>query len=130
MSLTKFIDTFGTEAKCEGALERARWPAGLVCPECGVRAHSRFLADDRRSWQCAHCQAQSTVHSGTLFHAFKLPLTKSFEAIYLATQNKTNISALSLKRHHGVAYASAWRVKHELLEVPWPGASRNGSRAV
>ena len=117
MSLSEFIDTYGTEAKCEAALERARWPTGFVCPECGVREHSRFLADGRRYWQCARCRAQSTVRSGTLFHASKLPLTQWFQAIYLVTQNKNNISALSLKRHLGVAYATAWRVKHKLLEA-------------
>jgi len=117
MSLSEFIDTFGTEAKCEAALQRARWPTGFVCPECGGREHSRFLADGRRYWQCAHCRTQSTVRSGTLFHASKLPLTQWFQAIYLVTQNKNNISALSLKRHLGVAYATAWRVKHKLLEA-------------
>ena len=117
MSLSEFIDTYGTEAKCETAMQRARWPTGFICPECGEREHSRFLADGRRYWQCSHCRSQSTVRSGTLFHASKLPLTQWFQAIYLVTQNKNNISALSLKRHLGVAYATAWRVKHKLLEA-------------
>lgn len=65
----------------------------------------------------SHCRAQTTVCSGTLFHASKLPLTKWFQAIYLVTQNKNNLSALSLKRHLGVAYATARRVKHKLLEA-------------
>ena len=63
------------------------------------------------------CRTQSTVCSSTLFHAFKLPLTKWFQATYLVTQNKNNISALSLKRHLGVSYTTAWRVKHKLLEA-------------
>jgi len=45
----------------------------------------------------------------------KLLLTQSFQASYLVTQNKNNLSALSLKRHLGVAYATAWRFKHKLL---------------
>ena len=57
------------------------------------------------------------MRSGTLFHASKLPLTKWFQAIYLVTQNKNNTSALSLKRYLGVAYCTAWRVKHKLLEA-------------
>ena len=117
MSLSEFIECYGTQALCETALEHARWPDGFVCPECGERAHSRFLADGRQYWQCSRCRTQSTVCSGTLFHASKLPLTKWFQAIYLVTQNKNNLSALSLKRHLGVAYATAWRVKHKLLEA-------------
>jgi transposase-like protein len=117
MSLNELSERYGTEAQCEQALERARWPGGFVCPACGGREHSRFVADGRRYWQCSTCRSQSTVCSGTLFHASKLSLTSWFQAIYLVTQNKNNISALSLKRHLGVAYATAWRLKHKLLEA-------------
>lgn len=117
MSLIDFFATYGTEAQCEQALEQARWPEGFVCPQCGGHAHSHFVADGRRYWQCAACRTQSTVCSGTLFHASKLPLTKWFLAMYLITQNKNNLSALSLKRHLGVSYSTAWRVKHKLLEA-------------
>ena len=117
MSLSTFIERYGSESACEEALLRARWPDGFVCPECGERDHSSFLVDGRRYWQCAHCRAQTTLRSGTLFHASRLPLTKWFQAIYLVTQNKNNISALSLKRHIGVSYRTAWRVKHKLLEA-------------
>jgi hypothetical protein len=57
------------------------------------------------------------VRSGSLFHASKLPLTQWLQAIYRVTQNKNTISGLSLKRHLGVAYATAWRVKHKRLEA-------------
>lgn len=130
MSLSEFIEKFGTEAKCEAALEHARWPSGFLCPTCGKREYSRFLADGRWYWQCAHCRAQTTARSGTLFHASKLPLTKWFQAIYLVTQNKNNLSALSLKRHLGVAYCTAWRVKHKLLEAMSQRESRRVLKGV
>jgi len=117
MSLNEFIATFGTEAQCEAALEQARWPHGFVCPECGAREHSCFRADGRRYWQCARCRVQTSVRSGTLFHASRLPLTSWFQAIYLVTQHKNNVSALALTRFLGVAYSTAWRVKHKLLEA-------------
>ena len=117
MPLSELIERFGTEAQCETALERARWPPGFVCPECGESAHSTFLADGRKYWQCAHCRAQTTVRSGTLFHASKLPLTKCFQAMHLVTRNKSNLSALWLKRHLGSCYRTTWRVKPKLLEA-------------
>jgi hypothetical protein len=117
MSLNAFLERYGSEAQCEAALQRARWPDGFVCPECGAREHCTFLADGRRYWQCAACRTQSTLRSGTLFHASRLPLTLWFQAMYLVTQNKNCISALSLKRHLGVSYRTAWRVKHKLLEA-------------
>ena len=88
MSLSTFIETYGTEEACEAALLRTRWPNGFVCPQCGHREHSSFVVDGRRYWQCARCREQTTLRSGTLFHATRLPLTKWFQAIYLVTQNK------------------------------------------
>jgi len=117
MSLSTFIERFGSESQCEAALERARWPSGFVCPHCGAREHSTFVARERRVWQCAACRTQTTLRSGTVFHASKLALRKWFQALYLVTQNKNNLSALSLKRHIGVCYRTAWRIKHKLLEA-------------
>ena len=48
MSLSEFIERYGAEAPCEKALEQSRWPDGFVCPVCGEREHSRFLADGRQ----------------------------------------------------------------------------------
>jgi hypothetical protein len=33
------------------------------------------------------------------------------------TRNKNNFSALSLKRRLGVAYSTAWRIKHKLPQA-------------
>lgn len=117
MSMNEFFEEYGTEAQCEAALEHARWPNGFVCPECGGTAHSVFLVDGHKLWQCSRCRVQTTLRSGTLFHSSKLPLRTWFQAIYLVSQNKNNISALSLKRHLGICYRSAWRLKHKLLEA-------------
>lgn len=99
MSLTEFTQQYGTEARCETALLRSRWPDGFVCPDCGGRAHSTFTLDGRRYWQCSHCRSQHTLCLGTLFHASKRLLTTWFQALDLVTQNKSCLSALSLKRH-------------------------------
>jgi len=98
MSLSAFIERYGTEAQCEQALERARWPDGFVCAQCGTREHACFLADGRRYWQCAKCRAQCTVCSGTLFHATKLPLTKWFQAIYVCFGSGTASQGLPGQR--------------------------------
>jgi hypothetical protein len=71
MSLSEFIDIYGTESKCGAALGRARWPRGFIYPECDERVHPRFLADCRQYWQCAHWRMRFTVRSGTLFHGSK-----------------------------------------------------------
>jgi hypothetical protein len=37
--------------------------------------------------------------------------------MHLLTQSKTNMAALELKRHLGVSYPTAWKLKHKLMQV-------------
>ncbi len=118
LSLPEFMDRYGTEDQCEQALIAARWPSGFVCAECGVmQARTTFRRLGRLYWQCAGCQHQCSVISGTVFESTKLPLTRWFIAMQLLTQSKNNVSALELKRQLGVCYRTAWLVKHKLLEA-------------
>lgn len=117
MSLSELFDEYGTEQQCEKALEKARWPQGFECPRCGGAGHSQFYAEDTKYWQCRACRHQSSLRSGTIFHGSKLPLRKWFQALFLMSQSKNNISALELKRQLGVSYPTAWRVKHKLMQV-------------
>jgi ribosomal protein L37AE/L43A len=51
LSLPAFFGRFGTQAQCETALERARWPSDFVCPECGEHRHSLVHRDGQKLWQ-------------------------------------------------------------------------------
>ncbi len=117
MSLSELFEQFGTEGQCEKALEVSRWPQGFVCPHCGEAAHSRFNNGSQTCWQCSRCRKQTSLRSGTIFHASNLSLRKWFQALFLISQSKNNISALELKRQIGVSYPSAWRVKHKVMQV-------------
>ena len=118
LSMPEFLQRYGTEAQCEQALVAARWPAGYACPACGHKhARTTFVRLGRRYWQCAGCQHQCSVTSGTVFDSTKLPLTIWFLAMQLLTQAKNNVSALELKRQIGVCYRTAWLLKHKVLEA-------------
>ncbi len=117
MSLSELFDEYGTEQQCERALEKARWPQGFECPHCGISDHSQFYVEATKYWQCCRCRHQTSLRSGTIFHSSKLPLRKWFQALFLMSQSKNNISALELKRQLGVGYSTAWRVKHKLMQV-------------
>jgi ribosomal protein L37AE/L43A len=116
LSLEEFLKEYGTEEQCEQALERWRWPQGFICPSCG-RQHAPVRLRTRGLWQCRHCGHQASLTAGTVFEATKLPLATWFLAMFLLTQQKNGISALELKRHLGVSYLTAWRIKHKLLQV-------------
>ena len=59
MSLFEFFGQRGTEAQCEAALERARWPQGFRCPRCGgeLVVHSRGETKGRHA-TCWHCGSE------------------------------------------------------------------------
>jgi ribosomal protein L37AE/L43A len=117
LSMPEFQRRYGTEAKCRHALYRARWPKGFRCPACGRRRHSRFHRAGQTYFQCTACRHQTTLVSGTLFEATKLPLTTWFLALHLLSSTKTNLAALELKRHLGVCYRTAWRLKHKVMQA-------------
>jgi len=118
LSLPAFLKRYGTEAQCEQALERARWPQGFVCTRCGGAAHRRFQrGNGAKYWQCAGCRHQTSLRSGTIMDNTKLPLRTWLLAMYLLGQSKTNLSALELMRHLGVSYPAAWRMKHKLMQT-------------
>lgn len=89
LSLREFMDHYGTEEQREQTLVTARWPVGLVCPASGVmQSRTSFRREGRLYWQCAGCQHQCSVTSGTVFDATKLPLTRWFLARQLLSQTK------------------------------------------
>ncbi len=99
---------FSSEQKCMNYLAEVRWPAGFQCQHCG-HDHDWYTASQGR-YECANCYRQSTVTSGTLFHATKLSLTKWFWAIYWISSDKGGIPALRLSKLIGVSWRCAYRV--------------------
>lgn len=125
LSLPEFQERYGTEAKAYRALYRARWPKGFRCPQCGERRRSKFQRAGRVYYQCRACRHQTTLVSGTLFEHSRLPLRTWLLALYLLTSTKTNLSGLELKRHLGVNWKTAWRIKHKVMHAM---AIREGRR--
>ncbi len=117
MSLNQFIAKYGDEFQCEASLEEARWPNGFRCRKCTGKDYYRYRRGNVKIFQCSACRTQTTLTEGTIFHSTKLPLTIWFQAMYLLTQNKNNVSTLELRRLVGISYPAAWRMKHKLMQV-------------
>lgn len=117
ISLNEFLARFGHEEQCEAALRDARWPTGFQCPKCSDKEHYRYRRGRVMIFQCCTCRRQTTLTEGTIFHSSKLPLTVWFQAMFLLTQNKNNVSTLELRRLIGISYPAAWRMKHKLMQV-------------
>ncbi len=119
MSLGEFLQRYGTEEDCERELEAQRWPEGFVCPSCGGREYCNFRRGRLLYYQCCNCRHQSSLIAGTVMAWSKLGLRLWFQAAYLLSQAKNNVSALELMRHLGVCYQTAWAMKHKLMEAMW-----------
>lgn len=118
LSLPQFQQQYGTDAQCEQALIESRWPQGWRCPRCNaVKAYQTHSKTQRKLWECVACGHQCSSTSGTVFERSKLGLHRWFLALYFMTQSKNATSILELKRLLGVAYETAWLVKHKLLQV-------------
>jgi Zn ribbon nucleic-acid-binding protein len=117
LSMFEFLQTYGTEVKCEAALEATRWSGGYACPRCqGTVAYS-FRRGRQSYRECVGCGYQCSLIAGTMFEASKLPLTVWFMAMQLLSQAKNNVAALELRRQLGVSYPTAWLMKHKIMEA-------------
>lgn len=103
---------FATDEACKAYLAALRWPDGFRCPGCGS-ADAWQMASGL--WLCKACRRQVSVTSGTIFHRAHLPLTLWFRAIWLVTNQKNGVSAMSVKNVLGLgSYRTAWTWLHKL----------------
>ena len=145
LSLSSFLEDYGTEERCFEALVKLRWPKGFECPKCECNSYCRLT--NRNLFQCNTCRGQTSITAGTIYHSTKIPLTKWFLATYLMTQSKSGISQLELARQLGVSANTGAMVYHKLAQVMmerdvqkplsgnieiddayWGGKKKNGKR--
>ena len=117
MSLSEFTSRYATEEGCERELEAQRWPQGFECPNCCGREYSNFRRGRLLYYQCCACRHQASLIAGTVMASSKLSLKLWFQAAYVLSQAKNNVSALELMRHLSVCYQTAWSLKHKLMEA-------------
>ncbi len=115
LSLSRFIESYGTEEQCFTALYNWRWPQGFICSNCGHNKGCQLTT--RKLQQCYRCHHQTSITAGTIFQATKRPLTCWFQALYLIAQDKKGLSAMALHRHLGISYKAAWHMKHKIMQV-------------
>ena len=119
MSMSEFVERYGSEERCARALEQTRWPAGFRCPKCGGSHAYRIAATatHRSLMQCTACRHQTSLTAGTVLDSSKLPLRTWFLAFYLVSQAKTGLSSLALMRQLGVTYRTAWLLQQKIRSV-------------
>lgn len=128
--MATFVATFSEEAACERALLEARFPGGYRCPRCGGESYS-MMRSRRHTCQCTRCRKQVSPTADTAMQGTKLPLSKWFLSIRLATHSKRGVSAAELARELGVCEKTGQYVLRRLRGAMsrsecLPGARRRG----
>ena len=104
---------FRDDAACRVYIRRLRWPAGFICPHCGVNGEPWTMSD--QLLRCRSCHARTSLTAGTVFEGTRKPLRTWFMAMWFVTSQKNGVSALGLQRVLGLgSYETAWTWLHKL----------------
>jgi transposase-like protein len=111
---------FANEEAAIAYIEARLWPAGPVCPHCGVIGEaSRAQGKTTRPglWNCRACDKPFTVKIGTIFESSHVPMRVWLQAIYLMSSSKKGISTRQLQRTFGGSMKTAWFLGHRVREA-------------
>jgi transposase-like protein len=99
-------------------LERLLWPAGPVCPHCGVINHA-YATKRPGVYRCAEpaCRKDFSVTMRTVMERSKIALHKWLIAFHLMCSSKKGISAHQLYRTLDIGYEAAWFMCHRVREA-------------
>ncbi|WP_167506101.1 transposase [Desulfosediminicola flagellatus] len=115
VQLAKVPESVRLRTKCKAKLYKYHWPNGFECPKYGH--NTCYELKTRQLFQCIHYRYQCSITSGTIFDSSQLPLTTWFLGIYLITQAKDGMSALSLRGFLDISVNTAVKMKHKLRHV-------------
>lgn len=120
MNLIKFIEEFPDEASCRSHFRLQREKEGITCKKCGCTHH--YWLEGKQMWQCGRCRFRTTLRSGTIMQASKLPFQKWYLAPEASgafmTFSKKGISAKEMQRQLAHKYYEPiWLMMHKLREA-------------
>lgn len=116
MNLIKFIESYPDESSCRIKFKEFRDTQGVICRKCGSNDH--YWLQTLEQYQCKNCKTRTTLRSGTVMQASKLPFRHWFIAIHLLTGTKKTFSALEMQRQIGHKfYEPVWYMMQKLRKT-------------
>jgi hypothetical protein len=114
-SLPNFQRLFSDERACVDYMVRVRWPAGFICPMCGVKETPLRISTRPRVLRCSMCHREASVTAGTIMHGSHSLLSVWFWAAYLVMSMTPGMSAVQFQRQLGLShYETAFQILHKL----------------
>ena len=102
VNLINFIEQFPDETSCKLKFKEMRDNVGVTCRHCGSK--EQYWQQSIWMYECKQCKTRTTLRSGTVMQASKLPFRYWFIAIHLLTSTKKSFSSLELQRQLGHKY--------------------------
>ena len=113
MTIKEFIENYSEDSQCKASFIQYRFNAGVICKKCGNREH--YWLSTVEQFKCKGCGFRTTLRSGTVLQASKLPYSYWFMAMYLMTFTKKGLSALELQSQLGhKRYQPVWEMMHKI----------------
>lgn len=113
MNFSEFTQKYPDESSCKKLFREYREKVGVTCKHCGCQEH--YWHKTRSQFQCKRCSFRTTLRSGTVMEASKLPFKTWVYAIYMMTFTKKGISALEMQRQLGMKrYEPVWYMMHKI----------------
>jgi hypothetical protein len=110
---TEFEERFATEEDCRAYWIEARWGGEPACARCGSKRV--WTIRNGTTFECADCDHQTSLTSGTVLEKTRKPLKMWFRAVFEISTRRTGISAKDLQRIMGFgSYETAWTWLHKL----------------
>lgn len=116
MNLINFMAQFPDEISCKLKFKEMRDKVGITCRHCGSKDH--YWQKTIWMYECKHCKTRTTLRSGTVMQASKLPFQHWFIAIHLLTSTKKPFSSLEMQRQIGHKfYEPIWYMMQKLRKT-------------
>lgn len=113
MKIYEFTQNFPDEISCRMHFKAFREREGIVCKKCSCTKH--YWLQSKWQWQCAECRFRTTLRSGTIMEAAKLPFYKWYLCMAFMSSTKKGISALEMQRQIGHRrYRTIWVMMHKI----------------
>ncbi len=110
---------FTDSTKAREWLEAELWPAGPVCPHCGVIGQATLMRGKTTRYglcQCNACREPFTVTVGTLYERSKVPLNQWLAATHLMMASTKGMSALEIGHQLSLSPKTAGFLCHRIRE--------------
>ncbi len=101
------------ERSCMELFQRARWPDGFRCPQCGGSNACVIRTRRLPLFECKSCGTQTSLTAGTILEGSRTPVRLWLLALSLHAA-PSGISAVRLSSIIGTTYKTAWLICHKI----------------